>query len=276
MPDRTAVNEQEMSTQAMHALFDLDGKVAVVTGAARGIGREYAGGLAGAGASVVLADVLDDEGAEAAEAIAATGSKAMYLHADVTDEGSLREAADAVEERFGRVDILVNNAALYAGLSFVDTLELPQSRWNRVMEVNVTGTWLASRTFAPLMARTGGGTIINQSSGAAWLGGPNFSDYCTSKGAVNALTRALARDFGPLNVRVNAISPGAIGTQSTLDLRNSDLADFDASAVGRQIIQRPGRAADLVGPMLFLAGGASSWMTGQVISIDGGWFLIGG
>lgn len=250
---------------------DLTGRVGVVTGAARGIGREYATALAVAGAAVVVAD-LDGDGAEqTARSIEADGGDARAVTVDVADEASVAALAEATIERFGGVDVVVNNAAIWGGLRPGPMTEITLEDWTRVMTVNVTGVWLVSRAFVPALAARDG-VIVNQSSIGAYLGGPNVTHYATSKGAVNALTRAMARDLGPMGVRVNAIAPGQIANEATLTVVSAERLE---AMTRQQCLPRAGGTADLTGPLLFLCSDAARFMTGQVLVVDGGLVFVG-
>ena len=249
----------------------IDGKVAVVTGAARGIGKVYAGALAAAGAAVVVSDVLEAEGAATAQEIEAAGHRATFVRTDVSSEDSAIALANAAKKAFGGIDILVNNAGLYAGLTMAPATAIPMEEWDRVLRVNVSGAWIVSRAVVPSMAERGGGVIVNQSSIGAFNGGPYFSHYTTSKAAINGLTKSLARDFAEHGVRVNGLAPGGIDTEATRALDPSG-AGMEAAARA-QLIKRKGTPQDLVGPLLFLVSDASAFMTGQTIVVDGGLFM---
>lgn len=250
----------------------IDGKIAIVTGAGRGIGREYARALSDAGAQVVVAELDEVNGQETADIIAKEGGQAVFVRTDVSNDASTQAAAQAALDTFGGVDILINNAGIWGGLEFQTPMEISLGLWNKVMGVNVTGVWLMARAVAPIMEQRGGGVIVNQSSIGSYLGGPALAHYCTSKGAVNAATKALARDLGELDIRVNAIAPGIIATEATLSNVGEELLD---AIEANQCIKRRGSTEDLIGPLLFLAGDASRFMTGQVIVVDGGGVLLG-
>lgn len=253
-------------------LAGIDGKVAIVTGAGQGIGRGYALALGREGASVVVADVNAPLGEETTELVKKNGGSALFVETDVTSEASTAAMAQAAVNEFDRIDILVNNAGLWGGLKFQSPEEITTETWNRVMSVNVTGVWLCTKAVVPVMEQQGGGVIVNQSSVGAYVGGPLLSHYCTSKGAVNAFTKAMAKDLGESGIRVNALAPGVIATESTLTTASEDLLDMLEM---QQCIKRKGTTEDLVGPMLFLASDASRFMTGQVIAVDGGLVLLG-
>jgi NAD(P)-dependent dehydrogenase (short-subunit alcohol dehydrogenase family) len=259
-----------------NASSDLQGKAAIVAGGARGIGRAYASGLAAAGAAVLVADLLEEEGQQTAKAIEADGGRAIFLPVDVTDVASTERMAATAAEAFGGVDILVNNAAVFAGLTPVPLTELPIERWTRVMDVNVKGVWLCTRAVVPHMRARGGGVIVNQASVAAYAlhGGP-FLDYATSKAAVIGLTKSSAKELSAYQIRVNAICPGGVATEAALGYVGGDVSRVEEAARQSQLIPEMMRPDDLVGPLLFLASDASRFMTGQTVVFDGGRFFLG-
>jgi 3-oxoacyl-[acyl-carrier protein] reductase len=252
--------------------MSLDDKIAVVTGAGRGIGREYARALAADGATVVVAELDAAAGDETAALVSSDGGRAIAVPTDVTDEASVTAMVDRVTAELGGIDVLVNNAAIWGTLRPATMTDITLDEWTRVLTVNVTGVWLTSRAVVPAMTERGGGAIVNQSSIGAYMGGPNVSHYATSKGAVNALTRAMARDLGPLGIRVNAIAPGQIANEATLNLVSEERL---ASMRVQQCLSRAGDAADLCGPLLFLCSDAAGFMTGQVLVVDGGLVFLG-
>ena len=255
-----------------YELPGIDGRAAIVTGAGRGIGRVYAEGLARAGAKVCVAEIDAEAGEQTAKLIREDGGEAIAVRTDVTSEEDTEALAQRVVGEWGRIDILMNNAAIWAGLQFMDFTEIPVPEWDRVMNVNLRGVYLVSRAVSKVMMAQESGTIINQSSIGGFVGGPLLSHYCTSKAAVNGLTRAMARDLGDYNVRVNAIAPGVIGNEATLSTAAPELLDMLEL---QQCIKRQGTMEDLVGALLFLASDASSYMTGQTICVDGGLVLLG-
>ncbi len=256
--------------------ISLEGKVAIVTGAARGIGRAYADGLAAAGAAVAIADIREEEGSEAAKAIEAAGGRAMFVGADVTDPESTVGLAAATAGEFGGVDILVNNAAIFAGLSRAHLTELSVERWRRVIDVNVTGAWLCMRATVPYMQERGGGAIVNQASIAAYgMHGGGMLDYATSKTAIIGLTKSAAKELGADGIRVNAICPGGVSTEAALELAGGDTTLIERLAVEAQLIKQVIGPDDMVGPLLFLVSDASKFMTGQTVVVDGGRFFLG-
>ncbi|MEZ5170022.1 MAG: glucose 1-dehydrogenase [Acidimicrobiia bacterium] len=253
-------------------MADINGRVAIVTGAARGIGREYAQALAAAGACVVVADRELDGAAETVRLIGEAGGVAHPFAVDVTDEDAVTALAEFTVSECGGIDVLVNNAAIWAGLRPATMTDVTLEEWTAVMNVNVTGVWLASRAVVPHMTERGGGAIVNQSSVGAYLGGPNVTHYATSKGAVNALTRAMARDLGPSGIRVNAIAPGQIANEATLSVVSGDRLE---AMTRQQCLPRAGGADDLTGPLMFLCSDDAKFMTGQVLVVDGGLVFVG-
>jgi len=242
-----------------------DDKVAIVTGAAGGIGEAYARALAAEGANVVVADLDNAKGEATAAAITeAGGGKAHFVEVDVGDPASTLAMADAAVERFGGIDHLVNNAAIYGGMEFELLLTVGWDYYRRFMGVNMDGTLLCTRACFEHMARRGGGSIVNQSSTAAWL----YSGfYGLAKVGVNGLTQQLAHELGGRNIRVNAIAPGPIDTAAT---RAQVGEAMIGSLVKNMAIKRPGTPEDLTGMCLFLLSEEASWVTGQIFNVDGG------
>ena len=252
--------------------FRLDGKVAIVTGAGgRGnsIGRAYALGLAAAGASVVVADI-NEEGAKAVAAeITAAGGKALGVRTDITDQASVAAMAAAAEKEFGGVDILVNNAALMVEIVATPAIQHTTEQWNRAFAVNVTGALNCSQAVVPLMAKRGGGKIINQVSGGAF---PASTVYGITKIALVGLTTTLARELGGQNINVNAIAPGNTMSDAGAMLTPPD-SPFIKALEASIAMRMRGEPDELVGPLLLLCSPAGAWMTGQVLHVDGGWII---
>jgi len=244
----------------------LDGKVAIVTGAAQGIGRALAEGLSREGARIVVADL---KGAEEAAAAFPDG---VGLTVDVADEPSAARLAGETLERCGSIDILVNNAGLYASLEMRPFTEIPLEEWNRVMEVNVASMFLTCRAVVPAMRAQGGGKIVNISSGTPFRGVPFLLHYVTSKGAIVAFTRALARELGKDNVLVNCVAPGFTMSDGVKEHPEVVEKLRDASVAARTI-QRDQVPEDVVGATVYLAGPNSDFVTGQTIVIDGGQYF---
>ncbi|WP_432841697.1 SDR family NAD(P)-dependent oxidoreductase [Dactylosporangium sp. CA-092794] len=246
---------------------DLTNKVAIVTGAARGIGLAYATALAGAGMKVALSDILDEEGERAAAELRDHGHEAVYIRADVSDQQSVQSLAKQTAETFGGIDTLVNNAAIWGDLQFASVFDISPERWDRSFDVNVKGVFLTSVAAARYMEGRPGAAIINQASTAPYIATPRTADYSSGKAAVITLTKTLAKSFGDLGIRVNAIAPGGIATEASLN-KSVDL--FADAAIAQQCIKRAGQTSDLIGPLLFLASDASGYMSGQTLVVDGG------
>jgi NAD(P)-dependent dehydrogenase (short-subunit alcohol dehydrogenase family) len=244
----------------------LDGKVAIVTGGAQGIGRAIADGLAADGARIVVADL---RGADAAAAAYPDG---VGVTVDVASETDVARMVEETVERCGSVDVLVNNAGLYASLAMRPFTEIPLEEWRQVMDVNVASMFLTCRAAVPVMRETGGGTIVNISSGTPFRGVPFLLHYVTSKGAIVAFTRALAKELGRDGVRVNCVAPGFTMSQGVLD--NPEVVDkLREVSVSARTIQRDQVPEDVVGAVVYLAGPAASFVTGQTIVIDGGQYF---
>lgn len=240
-------------------------RTVLVTGGARGIGADYVGAFCERGARVVIADIVVDEGEALAAGLRAGGHRASFANVDVTDAKSIDAAVEAAG---GTIDVLVNNAAIYMALGSKQPFETIQSKeWDRVMEVNVRGTWECARAVAPGMRRRGWGRIVNVASAVAFAGGHGFAHYVASKAAVVGLTRALARELGESGVTVNAVAPGLVDNDASQAL--NDEAHVDRASAARAI-PRSMVAGDLVGAVMFLAGDESEFVTGQVIVVDGG------
>jgi NAD(P)-dependent dehydrogenase (short-subunit alcohol dehydrogenase family) len=241
----------------------MHGKVAIVTGAAQGIGRAIAEGLAAAGARIVVADL---QGAEEAAASFADG---VGITADVADENGVQRLVEEVVERCGTVDVLVNNAGVYASLEMRPFEQIPLEEWRKVMDVNVASMFLMCRAVVPVMRARGGGKIVNISSGTPFRGVPFLLHYVTSKGAIVAFTRALAKELGKDQVLVNCVAPGftmSAGVEAHPEVIEK-LRDVSVSA---RTIQRDQVPEDVVGAVVFLCGPGSDFITGQSIVIDGG------
>ncbi|MBF51802.1 MAG: 3-oxoacyl-ACP reductase [Confluentimicrobium sp.] len=245
----------------------LTGKIAVVTGAAQGIGATYARALAAEGARVMLADILD--GSATAQEICDAGGSARFVSADVSDPDSVQAMIDATVDAFGTVDILVNNAAIWASLTAQPFEQIDPAEWDRVMGVNVKGPFLCARAVAPIMKAADYGRIVNIASGTVFKGTPSFLHYVASKGAVVAMTRCLAREFGDHGVTVNTLAPGLVLSEQVV-ARPELLESLNAPVMASRSIKRDQHPEDLVGPLLFLVSDDAAFMTGQVTVVDGG------
>jgi 3-oxoacyl-[acyl-carrier protein] reductase len=240
-------------------------KVAIITGSGRGLGRLYAERFAKEGAKVTVCDIVDCR--ETVEAIEAIGGEVLSLKTDVTSAESTAEMARKTVERFGRIDILVTNAAIYAGLKLKPFDEVSEDEWDKLMAVNLKGMWLSCKAVVPYMKKQGGGKIVTISSGVHFRGLPGFIHYTTSKGGVIAFTRAMATELGEYNINVNSVAPGLMLTQASRDMCSADIikTDIDLKAIHKE--QKP---EYVVGAVLFLASGEADYITGQTILVDGG------
>jgi NAD(P)-dependent dehydrogenase (short-subunit alcohol dehydrogenase family) len=244
----------------------LTGKVAIVTGGAAGLGLAYARRFVAEGARVLIADVAD--GADALKRLDAAEA-AHAVRADVAVFADCERMVEEARRRFGRVDVLVSNAAVFATLKPTPFEVIAEPEWDRVMAVNVKGIWNCARAVAPVMRAQGGGRIVNVASAIAHKGTAGLLHYVTSKGAVIAMTRALARELGPDGITVNAIAPGL--TMSETVLANPDISAFQREAVlASRALKREEVAEDLEGTVVFLASEDSAFMTGQTLIVDGG------
>lgn len=246
----------------------LKNKVVIVTGGGMGIGRAYSLGLAKEGARVVVADIQEAEAKKVAGDIQREGAEALAVPVDVTSVEKTRSMTEAALERYGRIDVLVNNAALYSVIKKKPFSEIGEEEWDRVMAVNLKGLFLCAKAVYPAMKKQGKGKIINISSGTALGGTPFYLHYVTSKGGVIGLTRALARELGPENIAVNAITPGL--TISSPQQEGSLTPEQLADRRRRRSFQRDQYPKDLVGTVIFLASDDSDFITGQTINVDGG------
>jgi NAD(P)-dependent dehydrogenase (short-subunit alcohol dehydrogenase family) len=245
----------------------LKGKVAIVTGSARGLGRAYALRLAKEGARIVVADILD--GKETVDIILQQGGDGVYINTDVTSEESTQGMARKTIEKFGRIDILINNAALFATIVKRPFYEIPAKEWDSVMAVNLKGPFLCSKAVYPQMKKQGKGKIINVSSGTFFKGLPNFLHYVVSKGGNVALTRSLAREVGDAGICVNTIAPGYTETEYLRE-NPQDPIEVTKAIIATRCIKRPETPEDLLGTIVFLASDDSDFITGQTIIVDGG------
>jgi 3-oxoacyl-[acyl-carrier protein] reductase len=248
-----------------------DGKVAIVTGAGQGLGRAYAEALAAEGASVVIAEINEGNAKDVAEAITNAGGTALAVRTDVTDPDSCAAMVQAAVDQFGTVDILVNNAAIYDGLVMDAFEDLDMAVWDRVMTVNVKGTWLATRAVAPLMKEKGYGKIVNISSTVAYIGPPLLLHYVASKGAVVAMTKALAKELGEYGIRVTGLAPGMTFTQATENILPDPI--MGDMFMEMQALKEKMQPEHVVPALLFLCSSDSDFVVGQNWVVDGGMAL---
>jgi NAD(P)-dependent dehydrogenase (short-subunit alcohol dehydrogenase family) len=248
--------------------MNVQGKVVIVTGAARGIGQAYAVTLAEEGASVVVCDLNDC--VETANLVRAAGGKVLSLKVDVASATSTAEVAAATMAEFGRIDGLVNNAALYGQLKGGRFESIDESEWDAAMAVNVKGIWNCCKAVVPFMRSGGGGSIVNITSLAATFGMPFRLHYTTSKAAVIGMTRGLARELGKDAIRVNAVAPAAVMTEGTEEFFSGKVEKALDAIKNSQSIQRNLMPTDLAGTIVYLLADASSFVTGQTLSVDGG------
>jgi NAD(P)-dependent dehydrogenase (short-subunit alcohol dehydrogenase family) len=248
--------------------MQLKDKVAIVTGAARGLGRAYAEAMAKEGAAVVVGDVRDC--AETLAAIQGAGGRATSVTLDVASLDSCKAMAATAVKEYGKVDVLVNNAALYANLKGGRYDQLDEAQWDRVMQVNVKGVWNCVRAVVPGMREKKSGSVINITSLAPVYGLPYALDYSVSKGAVIAMTRSLARELGRDWIRVNAVAPSAVMTEGTKEFFGDKLDKAKQVIAQGQSLQRNLETGDLTGTIIYLASDASKFVTGQTLMVDGG------
>ncbi len=246
-----------------------EGRVAIVTGAAHGIGRVYAERLSAEGAQVVIAD-LDKEGSEGvAKSITSSGGQAIGVECDVSDEESVAAMVKATVDAYGKIDVLINNAGIMTvvAMSRVGFEEITRAEWDKMMNVNVAGTWIVCKAVVPEMRKNGYGKIVNISSGTVFKGAPTRVHYVASKAAVIGFTRTLAREIGGDNITVNCIAPGA--TLSEED-PSAEIIELREKKLGERAIRRVQMPEDIAGAMAFLASEDSDFITGQTLVVDGG------
>jgi len=247
----------------------LEDKVAIVTGGASGLGKTFCLALAEQGAKLVVADIKDEEAQKTAREIQAKGGSALSLKVDVTSEEATLGMAQGTLKQFGRIDILVNNAAMVYGITRKPFTEIPPAEWDKLMAVNLKGVFLCARAVFPQMKKQGKGKIINLTSETAFTGSRNMVHYVTSKGGIISFTRALAAEVGQYGICVNAIGPGFTDSESSRSLTN-DITRYDVSLTPLGRLEVP---EDLVGALIFLAGDESDFVTGQTLVVDGGRYM---
>jgi NAD(P)-dependent dehydrogenase (short-subunit alcohol dehydrogenase family) len=247
----------------------LDGRVAIVTGGAKGIGRHYSRALAAEGARVMIADIEDGNAVADEIAVKSGANSAASAMFDVSDEAQVQRVVAQTIERFGQIDVLVNNAALYAKLPPVKATEIDVALWDRVMAVNVRGAFLMVKHVAPHMQARKSGRIINIASGSAYKGIPHMLHYVTSKGAIVSFTRALSRELGEFGIAVNTLAPGLILSETGIE-NTAHHDEMRAPVRASRAFKRDAYPQDLLGALIFLASSDSDFITGQTIAVDGG------
>jgi NAD(P)-dependent dehydrogenase (short-subunit alcohol dehydrogenase family) len=247
--------------------------VAIITGGGRGIGKAFALRFADEGAKILIPDLNLGQAQQTASEIQKKGCAAVAIQADVASESSTQQMAERAVKEFGRIDILVNNAAIWAGLDITPWDAWKPEDWDRIFSVNVKGIWLCCKAVAPVMTKQGKGKIINIASAVARVPASQvFLPYAVSKGAVYTLTHSLARALGPAGINVNAIAPGYVASEASLAQRDS--AGTFKLAVSEQSLQRREEPSDLVGTAVFLSSADSDFMSGQVLYVDGGTVML--
>jgi 3-oxoacyl-[acyl-carrier protein] reductase len=246
---------------------DLTGRVAIITGAGQGIGREYALAFAAAGAVPVIAEINFENAKKVERTITETGGRALAVQLDVTDPAACTKMVETVSRAFGRVDVLINNAAVFSTLKKAPFDEIPLADWDHVLRVNVNGPYYCVRAVAPAMRAAQWGRIINIATSSIGTGTPNYLHYVTSKSALLGMTNSLARELGKFNITVNTIVPGSTMTEVP---REGFDAQSLAHVVARQCIPRAETPQDIVGLALFLASPSAGFVTGQAIAVNGG------
>jgi 3-oxoacyl-[acyl-carrier protein] reductase len=247
---------------------DLEGRVALVTGAGGGLGEGICSALASSGAAVAAADVVLEKAERVAWNLSRTGARSVAFESDVSDRSSVQETVEHVVGELGGVDILINNAAIYPRRAWT---EIREEEWDRVMAVNLKGYFLCARAVYPHMKSKGRGNIVNVASITFFIGWSLLMDYVASKGGIVGFTRTLAREVGPDNINVNAIAPGAFPTDA--EKIHPDQEGYNRWVLEQQAIKRRGNPEDIGNLVAFLSSDASSFITGQTIEIDGGWMM---
>ncbi|MFT4581942.1 MAG: NAD(P)-dependent dehydrogenase (short-subunit alcohol dehydrogenase family) [Gammaproteobacteria bacterium] len=251
----------------MSNLFDLNGRVAMVTGAGQGIGRRFAQAFAEAGCAVVVAELNAENAQRVAADIRATGARALGCATDVGSAASAEAAVSAAVKEFGRLDILVNNAGIFSTIKMQPFTEIPLDDWEQMLRVNITGPFLMARAAAPVMQKQNFGRIINMGSASVSMGRANYLHYTTSKSSLVGMSRSLARELGAYGITVNTILPGAVETEIE---RETVTPQQREAMIAMRCVARAQTPDDLLGTMLFLSSDASAFLTGQSLTVDGG------
>lgn len=256
-----------MLSKAAEKLYSLENKVAVVTGGGRGLGKAFCKGLAEFGAKVAVLDINEESCQAVADEIRADGGEAAGFRLDVSNTADIEKCMKAVACHFGGINVLVNNAGV---VSRAPALELEEADWDRVMDINVKGTYFCAREAAKCMIPQYGGKIINIASISSYRGIANRSVYCISKGAILQVTRVLAIEWAPYNIHVNAIAPSYLDTPLTQPLYAQD-KEFYAYIMRKTPFKRIAKPEELIGGLIYLASDSSDMVTGEIMAIDGGW-----
>jgi 3-oxoacyl-[acyl-carrier protein] reductase len=256
--------------KSMERLMRLKDKVCIITGAGQGIGKYYANRLAAEGAKIVIAEYNEESGQVAVNEITATGNEACFIQTDVSDENSAINMAKKAVEKYGRIDVLINNAAIFASLGFKSYDQIPVDEWDRVMAVNLKGLWFCCKAVIPYMKEQKKGKIINTSSSAWDLGRAQYLHYVTSKAGVVGFTRGLAKEVGDWDINVNCVSYAGVVTEIERESYNTDAQEW---VMNQQCIKRPGAPRELVGTIIFLASDDSDFISGQNIHPNGGFYF---
>lgn len=245
----------------------LKDKAVIITGAGRGIGKEIALAFARQGADIAAIDLNLPEAEETAAEVRTLGMRALAIGADVSKWDEVERMANSVNEKFGKIDVLINNAAVWAGLKGTPFFQLTGDDWDKVFSVNVKGLFFCCKSVFPFMKEQGKGKIVNISSAVHFIGAPYLVHYAASKGAVVALTRSLAKELGDYKINVNAVAPGITMTEAGKEKATKEMHEV---LVNRRAIKRPQEAEDLIGAITFLSADESDFVTGQTIVVDGG------
>ena len=251
--------------------FDVSGRVVIITGAGQGIGCDYALAFVAAGAKPVLAEINGDKLRDVASEIETGGGEAFAIETDVGSPDSVKAMVAATLEKYGQIDVLINNAAIFANIPRRKFYDIPYDEWNNVLHVNITGSYLCASAVVPAMRKAGQGRIINISSGTVPQGAPGFLHYVTSKAAVVGMTRVMARELGDDKINVNAVMPGYTETEIEHASMDDELRQFIHE---KRILKRAETPEDLIGIVMFLASPASSFITGQSIACCGGEVML--
>ena len=251
--------------------FDVSGRVVIITGAGQGIGRDYGLAFAAAGARPVLAEINGDKLRDVVSEIEAGGGEAFAIETDVGSPDSVKAMVAETLKTYGQIDVLINNAAIFANIPRRKFYDIPYDEWNNVLHVNITGSYLCASAVVPAMRKTGQGRIINISSGTVPQGAPGFLHYVTSKAAVVGMTRVMARELGDDKINVNAVMPGYTETEIDHASMDDELRQFIHE---KRILKRAETPEDLIGVVMFLASPASSFITGQSIACCGGEVML--